>query len=144
MFGKINSNLNNLAHETKKASQREVFALNQNTKAMNEVKETIAALPIEMADNMPKYSEREVRELKQQIAFLKEQNTFTQILKEIPMGIHLIPSFVMPWEYEIILTFPPSNDELKIKNVNFSDEHIRVQFDFTDRTPDGLTQAMRF
>lgn len=143
MFGNKEKNnaIHHLAYQTEKASHREAQATYENTQAIREFQDVVSKLPTEMGDNIPKYSEREMRELKDQLAYYKEMAT---IKREIEPLLHImLEPELMSLSHNITL-YIPHVDILEIDDVSFSDKHVKMKLNYkADMQVREMKQARR-
>lgn len=131
MFGDNARATNNLARETREASKRETQATYKNTEAIKELAKIAENMPVEIGDNLPKYSEREVRELRNEIDRLKE---LAQAVYAFQDGLYVViePSnFGMDLDLKLIMGNDiVSSEVVQIEDVNFSEGHISAKLKY--------------
>lgn len=149
LFGSNRDEINNLSLNLREASKREVRAVDANTRAIHEtsqavnaLKDITAQLPASIADNMPKYSEREMRELKMQLEQAREQARITKLL-EGHVRIDLVAN-AREMNYSMRVAF--MGECVDIVDVEFSDTHVDMKLNtwFANDYHSELRKARRY
>lgn len=124
-----------LAEETKQAGKRVANATSQNTEAIKALAKIAEQMPAEIGDNLPKYSEREMRELRKELERVREQATAIYRFQE-GLCVYIEPSnFGRDLDLKLIIHEGIGYEAVEIEDVSFDDRMVSAKLKYNPKMP---------